>query len=317
MPGAIPHHYRYLFPSALIADEKKPRIRLSTSGGAAEYPYFFQGALRQPRLTAQLLRALSQVVAARFHLPPAMLKRILAESDPVVTSGGGLLRFEGFSACCSTYARVDLNPDAYAGVVVGQGTTNVDFGSAFRVALAQIRPGESVGFAVGTDEVALLRGVDQMVERQVNLPLRWLKGFAEVQAYQARMECRAKLDKIESLRFLRSLPRTALAKMACWVVPAGPGLRLSQRESAEGIRIGGIERLRVLEGLAPDADGLRVYSDARGGASEWQLGFGPQAFRLTLSADVWRGFSGEGQVLSDLAVKEPSRLIDLARGCLR
>src|SRR5262249_49873042 len=157
------------------------RLQLATSGGAAPFPYFFQGQLKRPRLTAQLLRALAKVVTTRFHIPPAMLRKILLTRDPVVTSGGGLIRFEGFSACCSAYARVDVCPDAYDGVVVEQGTTNVDFNADMRAALAQVRDNERVSLAVGTDEVALLRGTDQVIERKVPLPVRWLKGFVEMQ----------------------------------------------------------------------------------------------------------------------------------------
>jgi hypothetical protein len=317
MAGAIPHTYRYAFPSSLNATAIESQVRLATSGGTAEFPFFFKGALKQPRLTAHLLRVLSKVVGARFHIPSAMLARILRECDPVVTSGGGLLRFEGFSACGSAYARVDLNPDAYVGVVVAQGTTNVDFNAPFRAALAQIRDHERVGFAVGADEVALLRGTDQIIERKGALPLRWLKSFVEVQSYQSRMEQRAGLGKIETLRFLRSLPRTTMAKTAFWIQPAGAGLRVSQRVSVEGIRIAGIERLRILEELAPFADGLSVYANPRGTASEWQLGFGPLRFSLTLSPDVWRGFSGEGQGLSDLVAREPHAVIDGVRQALK
>ena len=315
--AAIEHSYRYAFTSRLAGQNKGAQLQMATSGGAAEFPYFFQGQVKYPRLTAQLLRSLTKVVSARFHIPPAMLKRILDTRDPVVTSGGGLLRFEGFSGCCSTYARVDLNPDAYEGVVVAQGTTNVDFNTELRGALAQIRDDEQIGLAIGTDEVALLRGADQIVERRVKLPMRWLKGFVEVQAFQARMELRAQLGKVESLRFLRSLPRSAIAKTAYWMVASGTGLRLSQREMLGGIKVAGIERLRLLEDLAPLADGLNVYADPGGNASEWQLRFGPLSFCLTLSAEVWRGFSGEGQVLSDLANKERDRLLKLVQSTLK
>src|SRR6266404_5593551 len=119
---AFDHTYKYAFASQLADTGSRDLLRLATSGGANEFPYFFQGQIKQPRLTALLLRSLSKVVTARFHIPAAMLRRILDTRDPVVTSGGGLLRFEGFSACCSAYARVDLNPDAYDGVVVGRGT---------------------------------------------------------------------------------------------------------------------------------------------------------------------------------------------------
>jgi hypothetical protein len=269
--AAIEHTYRYAFASELVEKDEGERLQLATSGGRSEFPYFFQGQLKHPRLTAQLLRTLSKVVASRFHIPAAMLQKILATRDPVVTSGGGLIRFEGFSACCSTYARVDVSPGGYDGVVVDQGTTNVDFNAQMRASLAQIRDDERVGLAVGTDEVALLRGVEQVVERKVKLPMRWLKGFVEVQAYQSRMERRAHLGKIETLRFLRSLPRSTMAKTVYWIIPAGHGLRLSQREGEHGLRVAGIERLRLLDDLAPLADGLTVFADSRGDASEWEL----------------------------------------------
>src|SRR5207247_4148922 len=134
---------------------------------------------------------------------------------------------------------------------------------------------------------------EQIVERKVKLPMRWLKGFVEVQAYQSRMQQRTHLGKVETLRFLRSLPRSTMARTVYWIVPAGKGLRLSQREGADGLHVAGIERLRLLDDLSPLADGLTVFADGRGDASEWQLHFGPLSFHLTLSAEVWRGFSGE------------------------
>jgi hypothetical protein len=314
---AIEHTYRYVFPSVVRDDRRGTMLQLATSGGVAESPYFFQGKLRRPRLTALLLRVLAKLAAARYHTPAAMLRRILLASDPVVTSGGGLLRFEGFSACCSAYARLDLSPEAYTGEVVDQGTTNVDFNAGMRAALAQVRDSESVSLAVGTDEVSLLRGPHQVVERKVELPLRWIRGFVEVQAYQARMECRLELGKLETLRFLRALPRSATTRSVFWAVPAGGGLRLSQRESPGAVRVTGLARLRLLEQAAPFADGMRVYADPHAGASDWELVFGPIRFHLALSAEVWRGFSGEGQSLVHLAGKREERLLAHVRGMLR
>ena len=101
--AAIEHIYKYAFASRLDQRRGNSPLQLATSGGVAESPYSFQGQVKHPRVTAQLLRVLSRVVAARFHIPPAMMRRILASRDPVVTSGGGMLRFEGFSGCCSTF----------------------------------------------------------------------------------------------------------------------------------------------------------------------------------------------------------------------
>ena len=114
--------------------------------------------MTRPLRAADLLRGLVQVVQSRFYMPPAMLARILALADPVVTCGDDVLRFEAFSACCSTYARVDLLPQAVDGERTGRGTTNVDFNAPMRAALARVRDSDDVGLAIGADSVELSRG---------------------------------------------------------------------------------------------------------------------------------------------------------------
>lgn len=310
MLGSVDHLYRYLSPSSLVQQSGSLGLQFHTSGGAAEFPYFFQGAMRRPRQTAQLLRVLSNVVQSRFHLRPAMLNKIKATRDPVVTSGGGLLRFEGFSACCGVYARVDITPDAYEGVLVGQGATNVDFDAGFCAALSQIRDGERVGLAVGADEVTLLRGADQLVERRVTLPLRWLKGLAEVQVCQARMRPRFSLNKVAALRFVRDIPRGSDSRSIHFLTAAaGGGVRWSHAPLPESVELRGVERLRLLDQLAPWADNLVIHTDPVTGACAFQLRFGPLDLHLVLSPETWRGFSGEGQVLEDSAAPEGDQLM--------
>ena len=305
---AIDHSYRYPHPSRIdpATTSAGSHLVLATSGGAAPNPYFFEGVLTRPRVTAQLLRTLSDVVGARYHLPPAMLERILALADPVVTSGRGMVRFEGFSGCCSAYARVDLAPESYDSTHVAHGTTNVDFNAPMRAALAQVRDSDRVGLSVGQDEVRLARQratddtPQEVVERKVTLPLRWLKGFVEVQAYQSRMTERLRIPGREAVRFLRGLPRTGSGRFSGWLTRVGRSLRMSQRPVKGGIRLAGVERLRVLEPIVTLADELRVYADDQDQASAWALRCGDLCFTLVLSAEVWRGFSGEGQALDDL-----------------
>src|SRR5882762_3560396 len=109
---ALDYAYRYPSPSRATPLPDGLGLRLATCGGEEQHPHFFVRKLVRPRRTADLLRGLVEVVQARFFTPPAMLARILALADPVVTSGGEILRFEAFSACCSTYGRVDLLPRA-------------------------------------------------------------------------------------------------------------------------------------------------------------------------------------------------------------
>jgi hypothetical protein len=224
-------------------------------------------------------------------------------ADPVVTGSGDLLRFEAFSGCCSTYGRVDLLPEALDGTWHGRGTTNVDFNAPMRAALAKVRDTDRVGLAVGSDEVSLSRGGEPVVERKVALPVRSLKGFVEVQVYQARMVRKIEVAGFEGARFLRSLPRGS-ATTSGWVVSSGRGLRLSQVAASGGIRVGGVQRLHILDDLARHAKSLRIYADDQNQASTWELVLDEARFTLTLSPEVSRGFSGEGQVLTDLAARQ-------------
>jgi hypothetical protein len=230
-----------------------------------------------------------------------MLARMVAMADPIVTCSDDRLRFEGFSSCCGVHARVDLLPESLSGERFGRGTTNVDFNQPMLSALATIRETDDVQVSVGTDQVELSNKGNSIVEKKVKLPVRWLKGLVEVQACQSRMRLVHDLPAIEARRFLRSLPRMKTHRRATWIVSAGRGLRLTQCESPGAVRVGGLERLRVLEGLASQARQLKIHADDLTGASGWELVFDNARFHLAISPEVWRGFSGEGQALDALA----------------
>jgi hypothetical protein len=315
--AALAYDYRYPHASLLEGTPTGANLRLATWSDRGEpHPHFFQGRLRRPGRAADLLRCLVDVVSSRFYLPPAMLARVLALADPVVTGSGDLLRFEAFSACCSTYGRVDLLPEAIDGTWYGRGTTNVDFNAPMRAALARVRDTDEVGLAVGSDEVSLSRGGEAVVERKVALPVRWLKGFVEVQSYQARMIRKLEVSGFEAARFLRSLPKGS-ATTSGYVASSARGLRLSQVASNGSIRVGGVQRLHILDDLARHAKLLRIYADDLNQASAWELLLDEARFTLTLSPDVSRGFSGEGQVLTELAARRWEETLPRVHASLR
>ena len=320
--GSVDYRYAYAGESAIESAGGGQSVRLATSGGVTDReeqresanPFFFQGALTEPRVTALGLTVLSRVVASRFTMTQGDL---LAMRDPVVTCGGGLLRFEGFSGCCGVYGRLDLNPEAYDGLVAAQGTTNVDFNAEMRGALARIGDRESVSLAVGDEEVTLLRGSEQIVERKVKLPLRWLKGFVEVQAYKARMKRRVELDRVAGVRLLRSIPRGIKGNSPVWLTSAGRTVRFGRSATKGAVKVSGLERLRLIEELAPVMKGLRIYAEEDGETSVWEADLGRQLFSLALSPDNYRGFSGEGQVLNDLAKTRAESLLEQTRQSLK
>jgi hypothetical protein len=298
--SAVSQTYRYAHPS-FLSEAARPRLTLSTAlpeGGAA--PRFFEGRMLAPRLVSELLTAVHLIVGSRFFTPANSVAKAIALADPVVTSGGGLLRFEGFSACCSTYVRTDVLPQAYDGQVIAKGTTNVDFNAPMRAALARVRDEAGLELAVGPDEVTLRSGTAQVTERKVDLPARWVRGMVEVQSCQAAMRRRFEVSALDALRFLRTLPRASTSRTPLWVAPGPAGLFATTRPSERGVRVTDTRRLRVLEVLLPRASSLAVFAHDAQQASAWVLDFGQARLTLALSPEVWRGFSGEGQALRAL-----------------
>ena len=294
--SAVHYSYRYLHPSSVAEEGAKPKLTLATTDGVS-YPYFFEGRVLDSALAAQLLSAVHLVVGSRFFTPANTLERVLALADPVVTSGGGVLRFEGFSSCCSTYIRVDLHPGAYEGDVVGKGTTNVDFNEPMRAALARIRPDMDFGLAIGRNELTVRAAESEVTERKVDLPVRWIRGMVEVQSYQACMRKQFEASPTDVLRLFRAMPKVSTSRTPLWFARGASGLYTTTRQVDGGVRVTDTRRLRVLTSLIPKARGVSVYADDAQQSSAWVLDFGSSRVTLALSAEVWRGFSGEGQAL--------------------
>ena len=312
MPGAATT-LRYLAPSAVTRAEGGPtRLSLSTAGGAEANPRFFESKLAAPREAGLLLLSLSDVIETRFWNPYDPV----AVMDPVVTSNDGVLRFEGFSGCCGGYARVDFLPDAFQDAVPGRGTTNVDFHPAMRARLATLRDAEPARLAVGLDGVEVEAGGDAAFEKKVTLPPRWIKSFGEVQAHQPGLVEAARVKPQQAAAFLRGLPSSASAmKRPAFAHPvSGGGLRLSMREVPGAIPLHGPHRLASLKPLLPLAKGLVVSVDPANGTTAWRLDTRTARYTLLLTPDLYRAFSGEGQLLAGLAAAggEPPRLAAVA-----
>ena len=318
MAGSVNVEYAYPFLSAVQNDGHRQNLKLATSGGIAKNPYFFKGLLVNPRRTAELMLAVSLVSRTRFYSPGELRERLLAAADPVVTSGGERLRFEAFSVCCGAYARLDLRPEAINGEWVGRGTTNVDFNGPMRASLANILPTETVGLNVGTDGLELEKASEKIVERKVKLPVRWLKGFVEVQSYQSQLKPRLELSAAHAKRFFSNLPRQELwyQGLPTYIVPAGSGVRLSQRETNDAIAVGGAGRLKVFQDIVRQCNSVRVYSGEQA-VTGWEFLFDDCCLFLVLSPSATRGCSGEGQALSQLARADGADALSKIRAALQ
>lgn len=316
--AALNVSYKYPFPSLLEVVQDKSRLVLATSGGVEIHPYFFSGRICYPRRTADMLLACSLVSRTRFYHPGELRERLLAAADPVVTSGGERLRFESFSVCCGVYCRVDLNSQAIDGDWTGRGTTNVDFNPPMRAALSGVLGSENIGLSVGADRVVLETSKAPVVEKKVKLPVRWLKGFVEVQAYQARMKPAFEVSANDFRQLLKGIPthQTWQRGAVSYIVPAGRGVRLSQRASGNCVAIGAPGRLKAMEDLLRHVDTVRIYGGSDGVAA-FELLSKEASFFLVLSPTADRGFSGEGQALSHLASKDEGEGIAKVRSQLQ
>jgi SWIM zinc finger len=314
--AATDQTYSYLAHSSVELTQSGSEVTLATSGGREPHPYFFTGFLGEPRQTAQALLVVGEVARTRYYEPPNMVAARIAAADPVVTSNLDRLRFESFSACAGVYARLDLEPGVLDGRPRSWGTTNVDFNPPMRAALARIRDADTMLMNVGHDEVVVTTLEGSSVEKKVPLPKRWLKGFAEVQVVSSQMFRRHELSAVEAGRFLKSLPRTKSRSVA-WATPVAKTLRLASRPDSASVCLAGPERLRLLEKLIPFVKSLRVYGAeaVRGDeprASAWELELEGARVVFVLSPELFRGFSGEGGVLSDLDTADDDTIDSVA-----
>ena len=165
--------------------------------------------------------------------------------------------------------------------------------------LGRLAEGEHVELSVGREAIELRRGEHSVQERKVALPIRWIKAFGEVQVYQSQLVRQFEISVTELRRFLATLPRNARQLM--YVIPTGKTVRLSQRPAPGGVPLHGAERLRVLQPLLPDAERLVVWLEPESGTSGWQMLTRLGSLFSLVSPELYRGFSGEGQLLEKLA----------------
>ncbi|GGG35377.1 SWIM zinc finger family protein [Hymenobacter glacieicola] len=306
--------YSYARPSTLEQRPDGAALLLSAfseEGLDNETACFFWGRLRNSWLAARALSTLAKVVASRFVPQSAALR------DPIVTAGAGQLRFEAFSSCNGVYARLDMGPEALDGEFLSSGTTNVDFNEPMVNALARISRTEPVLLSVGQQEVVLERAAGKVVERKVALPERWIKGLTSVQAYLALMEEKLRLTRVQAIQLVQGIPAGS-SKADYYLVLRGPRPSFVPVATAGAVRVGGVHRLRLLDGLLPLCEAVRVYATPDGQASAFVLELGGgQRFLLALSADVWRGFSGEGNQLDTLMEELPAEWVSGANQLFR
>jgi len=309
--GALPVTYRYKTASTLVSGDSGDngmRLGLATTDPGA----FLDGFVERADVVAAALLKVGDIAGTRFYTPPNMVAAALRAADPIVTVGDGAVRFESLSTDCGVAARLDLLDDGLDATTRRPGTTNVDVGPALRQLLAGVRRRDPMRLSVSDQGLGVQTLDGKVHERVVDLPERWVRSLAELQALASQMELAAELNAEQTRQFLRSIPSRS-GREPYWLQQVPSGLRLSTSPGPHRVAVGSPERLRALQPLLRLATGLRVYGteSEAGAATWWTLDLPGARLGLALSPDLSRGFSGEGALLDDLAAKNPD--VDRAR----
>ncbi|HEY9323880.1 MAG TPA: SWIM zinc finger family protein [Agromyces sp.] len=272
-----------------------------TPAGPITDASFFHGFATEPQTLARGLLSLADITATRYFKYTPTTQR-----DPVLTAHGDRLRAEVFSACNSVYARLDLLGSGLDGGDVAHGTTNVDIGMTTRRALASVGRSELLHLDVGHGGMTLATPSVAATERPVEMPNRWIPAFGNVAEMHRRLTRAFTLDRAAARAMLTSIPATTAAGSAGWLTPTAAGFRLAPRRTTGAVHVNGLHRLSGLKRLLPNVIGLTVYGPADGeaGATAFEVELPHARLLLGLTTEAWRGFSGEGSLLSALAGPE-------------
>ena len=267
-----------------------------TPQGLVEHPNFFRGFAARPDVVANALLAVADVAASRYFDAAFRISDVL---DPVMTAGGDRLRCESFSACNGVHARLDLLGTGLDGGEIGFGTTNVDINAPLRSALANVHRNEMLHLSVGRDDFVVSTPEASHMERKVELPDRWVRGFAEIPGLAAGMAHFASIKGPGIGQFLSTLP-AAQPGRTVFLLPTGRGLREVTTPKSTTMTLAGTGRLVAARRVARFATQLDIFKHGNG-ASGWVFRLPGADFTLVLSPAPWRGFSGEGGILEALA----------------
>ena len=234
--------------------------------------------------------------------------------DPVVSVHPDCIIFEAFSLDESSYGRVtvpmtglDLRDK------VDYGTTNIDFSADLAREIARIRSYRSTDLQVGPDKVVLFTKAGGVVERKIDLPSSWVRGFLQVQSagtlpgldvqlsagtlaeVLSLLRSRREDKGPRSLRFVLNPGQKPTLVVEPWGVTITEPQYAYTGSQAQEVRVWGRRRLLVLEALLPFAEHVQVRLLGTGMPSYWSVFAGGSRFDLGVSGWTQNDWSASAQ----------------------
>ncbi len=245
--------------------------------------------------------------------------------DPVVSVHPDCLIFEAFSQDESSYGRVTVPMDRLdIHDAVDYGTTNIDFSPALNREIGRIRSYRETGLHVGPLAVGLETAAGSVVEKKIDLPPTWVRGFLQVQSaatlpgVEARFSASTVADVLSvirrrhedrgprSLRFVLAPGEHPQIVVEPWGVVVPERVHTFEGANRQEIRVWGRRRLLVLEGLLPFATEVRVRLMGTGLPSYWSVLAETSRFDMGLSGWTQNDWSRAAQFDLLASISRPS-----------
>ncbi len=296
----------------------------------------FEGKLKNPLRFREALSALYTVVGSDFRYAPKdrtqyiaylRLKRdaaplgvwhaqqayfdwmlrndpnALSILDPLVSVHPDQVMFETFAKDESTYACLAFNRAAFEETgTAAHGTTNIDFSDALYASTQQIRGYRDTAFAIGHDGAKDETARKEKLEKKLQVPDSWLRGFLQVQSAATLPFDHVRLAPMDLYNVLRHLRMNGDRKgkrrgLRFELVPGQqPRIVLEPWESvftttedvfrgkaARLIRVWGRRRLMTMKRLLPFVQSVDVYLLGSGLPSFWVFRSGDITLTLGLT----------------------------------
>lgn len=224
--------------------------------------------------------------------------------DPVITVHPDEILFEAFSRDESVYAKLGASFELFDQVDEFEcGTTNIDFSARLHRELERMRSYRPARFDIGPSGfAAAVEGGEGVVEKKIDLPDSWVRGFHQVHGAMAMGLARIRLSPIDLFNLCRYLrrrkakvsPRSLRYQLTpgqptkVVIEPWGDVIEFSPLSIYEGlkpaeIRVWGRQRLLLAERLLPICRSVDLYLAGLGLPSLYVLDLGPIRFTLGLS----------------------------------
>lgn len=222
--------------------------------------------------------------------------------DPVVSVHEDCVVFEVFSLDESSYGRVTVPWEKLD--VLGEvryGTTNVDYSSALADEMRRIRSYRPAFLSVAAEGVSIATGAGERVEKKIDLPPTWVRGFLQVQSAavfpavevqlspETLSEVLAALQRERektgprSLRFQLTPGELPTITIEPWGTVIRERVHRFTGDAATEIRLWGRRRLLAFADLLPHADTVTARFLGTGMPSYWSITLDGHRFDIGVS----------------------------------